>query len=266
LALRQSLAAEEDPDPLESIDVPSRRLAENFDPDELLGITQACAAQVMVLDACVCVFMNTIVQHPRFREILTVVTSPRGFPLGEHRIVGDYDTALYGELLHIPCFLWRGDGQGALLRQHALTQSPDIAATLLDWFGVPSPSMSNLGRSLLPLTDGNQLCEQAMEPWPRDRVISVVGATGSTPQERAIRTPAWFLRQPQDDEVKRPGEETIELYRKPEDRWEVNELSRRCGHIVEQLTGVMDADEQALRNGQPVAAEPLAEELVEGID
>jgi hypothetical protein len=42
---------------------------------------------------------------------------------------------------------------------------------------------------------------------------------------KALLTPDWFLT------------ETGELYAKPDDRWETNNVAARCQHIVEELTG-----------------------------
>ena len=102
LALRTALADEEDPDPLTGTNVPSLRLNDDYDPDELLGVVQAYAAQVMVADECLGVLMDALAQHSQREELLLMVTSPRGFPLGEHHIIGDCATELRGELLHVP--------------------------------------------------------------------------------------------------------------------------------------------------------------------
>ena len=248
LAMRQSLADDEDPEPLETVDVPSLLLDAEYDPDELLGITQAYAAQVMVLDECLGVLMQAIEQHPQHNNLLTIVTSPRGFPLGEHLTVGDCETRLYGELLHVPLFLWRGDGQGALLRSHDLVQPPDVAATLQDWFRGQMTDDRTFAQSLLPLTkisDGHSLPVSA-----RDRIVSIAGG------DAAIRTPAWFLRL---------GDDT-ELYRKPDDRWELNEVASRCPEIIQQLSDVLRETKNALGNLKFAALPPLPDELIEGIE
>ena len=254
LALRQVLADEDDPDPLEEVAVPSCYLEEKFDPDDLLGMTQAYAAQVMVLDECLGVLAAAIEQCPQRQELVTVVTSPRGFPMGEHRIVGDFQTALYGELLHVPLLLCRGDGSGALQRSHLLTQTPVVAATLLDWFGAKGPT--GFAQSLLPLATPEGALSECSTA--RDHIVSTAAG------QIAIRTPAWFLRKTEADESMLT--EHIELYRKPDDRWELNDVSRRCPHIVEQLTIAMDDYGRALRNNEFERIAPLAEELIVGLD
>ena len=256
MELRHALAAEDDPDPLQTVEVPSAVLTKDFDPDELLVITQAYAAQTMVLDACLGVLLDAIDHHPAKDHLLTVVTSPRGFPLGEHHIVGGHRDGLYGELLHVPCLFMRGDGQGALARSHALVQTPDIAATLTNWFGLEQDTKPRFASSLLQ----NGTIAASPQLNLRDRVMS------GLPHERAIRTPAWFLRMPAADESLEAEGGECELYRKPDDRWEVNELSRRCPHIVEQLLAASDEYERALQQGTLAGLTPLGEELMEGIE
>ena len=77
-------------------------LDEEFDPDELLGFVHAYAGQVALVDMCLGMLLAALDEHPLAGETLLVVTSPRGYPLGEHRRVGPCDEALYGELLHVP--------------------------------------------------------------------------------------------------------------------------------------------------------------------
>ena len=254
LAMRQALADEEDPDPLTAVDVPSLNLEAAFDPDDLLGIVQAYAAQVMLLDACLGVLADAIDGHPLRNDLLTIVTSPRGFPLGEHGIVGGVETALHEELLHVPCLLWRGDGQSALRRSHQLSQPPDIAATLLNWFDASGESNGSYSSSLLQTADYRDALPH------RQRALSIAG------EQKSLRTPAWFFRQMPWDESHPPGEVPCQLYRKPDDRWEVNEVSRRCPQIVEQLADDLEQYETALRSGDAASLAPLAEELVEGIE
>ncbi len=110
LAFRQSLVGEDDPDPPSDVAVPSLLLPDDYDPDLLLGIVQSYAGQVMLLDTCLGVLMDAIRAHPQRGELLVIVTSPRGFPLGEHLAVGDCRSDLYSELLHVPLLVWRGDG------------------------------------------------------------------------------------------------------------------------------------------------------------
>ncbi len=77
-----------------------------------------------------------------------------------------------------------------------------------------------------------------------DRVLLV------SKHDRAIRTPAWHLRQP------RTG--AAELYAKPSDRWEVNEVSKILPDIVAGLQQALDELESA---GPTTPLSPLADPL-----
>ncbi len=224
LEFRRAYWDQGDPDPPDSAEVPDRMLAEDHDPDELLGIAQAYAGQVSLLDTCFGALLELLESGAAGQQTLLVLTSSRGFPLGEHRRVGPCDEALYGELVHVPLLLRFPDGQAAAARSQALIEPADLWATLLDCFGVsdlpPSPSAG----SLMPIV------RQEVQTL-RDR-LCILGDGA----ERAIRTPAWYLRtagQP-------------ELFAKPDDRWEVNNIANRCREEVECLQNVIAQYEQTL--------------------
>lgn len=255
LELRRSLAHEDDPDPPAGSDVPSLRLEADYDPDFLLGLTQSYAGQVMLLDTCLGVLLDAVRHRTDKEDLLLLVTSPRGFPLGEHLRLGDCDEALYGELLHVPCLMRRGDSVGALVRDGALASTADIYATLLEWFGLPVDRPPQVASSLLPLA------EPTAAAWQRDRILSVGGG------ERSLRTPAWFLRQENTEESDSGhGATAAELFRKPDDRFEANEISDRCPAIVDQAIAAADAWQRCLEQSDFSQLTPLPEELVEGIE
>jgi arylsulfatase A-like enzyme len=246
-ALRTQWSDEDDPAPPDFVEPPARRLPEKIDPDELLGMVHAYAAQVTVLDECFELFFNTFLESRRAEDTLLVFTSPRGYPLGEHRRIGAVDPALYGEALRTPLLLRFPDGAGAAHRAQAIVQPPDLFATLAEWMNLAHDPSPTWGRSLAPLMQG--------DPWPRDRALAVDN------HQRAIRTPAWFLRQstfPEDSPQ-------VELYVKPDDQWEINEVSDRVPAVVEELTAALDHLEQAVQANDEARLTPLSEALCEGV-
>ena len=64
LALRQQFADEDDPEPPEFVEPPDRVLPDDFDPDELLGITHAYAGQVALVDLCLGMLLDAIDESP----------------------------------------------------------------------------------------------------------------------------------------------------------------------------------------------------------
>jgi len=241
-AMRQQFADEDDPEPPDFVEPPDRVLPADFDPDELLGIVHAYAGQVALIDLCLGMLLDAIEESPQLRDALLVVTSPRGYPLGEHRRIGGDD--LYGELLHLPLFV-RVPGCQESIRCQQLTQPSDLYATLAQWLELPADNEPASARSLLPVLLGETRPTQSL-------------ALAKSSNQRAIRSPAWFLR-----ESIVEGQTRRELFAKPDDRWEVNEVASRCGDVAEQLAAAADQFEQAAATGTLASLAPLAEILTD---
>jgi arylsulfatase A-like enzyme len=238
LEFRNQFAEEDDPLPPEFVTPPQKRLVKPYDPDEVLGVNHAFAGQVVLLDVCLGALLDALqASEPADRPLL-LVTSPRGYPLGEHGLIGHGDDCLHEESLHVPLLIRFPDQSYAAQRSAELIQPPDVYATVLDGLSQPWEDSSVWGRSLLPLIRGDA------EP-PRDRAVSVAG------EHRGIRTPAWYL-------VRHP-DGSRELYAKPDDRWEMNEISRRCEPIVVELEQVLDQFPEAVRAGRHAGLLPLAD-------
>ncbi|HVU89031.1 MAG TPA: sulfatase-like hydrolase/transferase [Pirellulales bacterium] len=253
LAFRERYREEDDPAPLAGTTVPTRRLSEHYDPDELLPVTQAYAGQVSLLDICLGVLLEDMEQRSLADRTVLSLTSARGFPLGEHGRLGPNDQALYAELAHVPWILRFPDGSGAADRTQALVQPTDLAPTLVDALGLPLDAGRDVTGSALPLLHGRTEAR-------RDRAF-----LSGPKAQRAVRTDAWYMRVP---EYSAPGtakqrDLTVELYAKPDDRWEVNDVADRCPEVVELLTAVLDAANSAETASAPA---PLAEILTEHLD
>lgn len=218
LALRRKLADEEDPPPPEWLTPPPQRLPADADPDIALGYTQAYAAQVLFADACLGAFLDALEALPAAREALLAVTSPRGFPLGEHGRLGPVDDALYAEAIQVPLFIRRPDAAGALVRMQDFAQPFDLAAAVADWCGVLPPGMTSHLTARMLNADAS----------PRETAFL------ASDRDRAIRTPAWYLRETT------AGESGRELFVKPDDRWEINEVASRCGAECEALAALLE--------------------------
>jgi hypothetical protein len=240
--LRYQFADEEDPTPPSFVAPPETLLAENFDPDELLGFVHAYAGQVALADICLGMLLDAIEEHPLADETLLIVTSPRGYPLGEHRRVGACDEALFGELLHVPLLVRFPQDEHALSRSQQIIQPSEIYPLIGEACGWhPAGLASKLLREL------------------RGDVAASPGlACAMGREQRAIRAPAWFLR-----EAQSAGQPQYELFAKPDDRWEANEVSSRCGDVVELLAAELDRFSTAARDGQLAEPAPLPEILYE---
>jgi arylsulfatase A-like enzyme len=264
LEFRQQYGDEDDPAPNESADVPNRVLSERFDPDEVLGVRHAYAGQVTLLDELIAALLEAIDGANLSDDTLLVLFSPRGFPLGEHRRLGPCDEALYAELTHVPWLIRFPAALGLAGRTQALVQSADLPTTILDACGLPIGALpTGGGRSAMPLLQGDRA--------PRfDRAFAVGPA-----EQYAVVTPAWSLRvsnqsvKPESNEASSASgsaaEKRVELFTKPDDWFEVNEVSDLCPEIAEKMQTEFTRFEQACAIRQPVLPVELPDELATGL-
>jgi len=244
LEFRDCYRAADAPPLPESAEVPERRLDARPDRDEILRIAQCYAGQVSLLDTCLEGLDQWLGENRLAAETLLCLTSSRGFPLGEHGRIGPCDEALYGELVHVPLVMRFPGRLGAATRSQALVEPADLWATLLDYWQIGARPPAASAASLMPLIRGEVA-------GLRDRLA--IAGRGS---ERALRTPAWYLR--------RVGEG--ELYLKPDDFWEANNVALRCQEVVECLQDALVQFEQVLYSGQVADLPCLSDVLLQGLE
>ncbi len=242
LELRNRFADEDDPTPPTFVTPPNLRATPQFDPDELLGYRQAYAGQITLLDMCLGMLLDEIDRQPWAQQTALMVTSPRGYPLGHHGRIGPCDEALYGDLLHVPLLLRLPDKSTLAQRRRGIVQTSDIAATITDLL-TPANSTSAPARSLLRLLREHQPAE-----W---QIGCALG-----PDQRLIRTPAWLMR-----ESLLGDHLHHELFVKPDDYWEVNEIASRGGDIVQLLAAELDRRHREFLAGGSAQSAPLPEPL-----
>ncbi len=264
LELRKQYVDEDDPAPSESARVPNYHLPEKFDPDELLTFTNAYAGQVTLVDQLLAALMEAIDTAKLRKNTLFLLFSPRGFPLGEHRRVGPCDEALYAELAHVPLMMRFPPDMNSNGRTHAIVQPADLPATILDARGLAiEGTCTGHGRSLLPVIRGESI-------RPFDRAFS----TGPA-EQRGVVTPAWSLRvsksmAPMGTETdSNASDDTlpphIELFAKPDDWFEVNEISDRCPEIAEKMQAEFERFAAACQSGEQVVTSTELDELASGL-
>ncbi len=213
LELQQSLLDEGDPPPMDDVTPPDFVVTDAGDPDAAFRCACAYAAQVMVLDECWEALLSTLESTGAANQWLVTLLGSRGYPLGEHRRVGGVDPRLYGEQLHVPWLIRFPDQLGRLGRTNEFTTQVDLASVLLN---------SNDGANI------RSLATSARAHW-RDALVAT-----SQLGHRAIRTCEWCLRQ---DSSTAPSSE---LFVRPDDRWEANDVAKLCPDVVEALSKTMD--------------------------
>lgn len=213
--LRCSFADEDDPAPPQNIDRPIGTFdSKSDDPDELLGYQQCAYAQLTVIDQLLDVFLEQLQQVPNADELMLVFTSPRGYPLGEHGIVGSFEN-LFNETIHVPLMI----------------RLPSSS---------PSDTNSFFGRrhrDLIQLSNLNPLLQRLLDNESENETGEVDAVASSSINASvgnliAMQTESWKLI------VDAENTDDAMLFAKPDDRWEVNDVSRRCVDIVEAMIEV----------------------------
>ncbi len=214
------------------------------------------AAEVTYLDAGLGLLLEELRQRRLLDQLLLVVGGARGLALGEHGIVGDWRPWLHDEFVHVPLLLRLPAAAEAGRRVAALTQPVDLLPTLLRALGAEVPPESH-GHDLLPLARGEAetIRPYACSGW------ALAGA-----EEWALRTPEWVLLLPVQS-VPGDAPRGRQLYIKPEDRWEVNDVAQHhlelTDHLEETLRAFVDAAQQPGPLRVPVLRD--AEELLREI-
>ncbi|MHC2068415.1 sulfatase-like hydrolase/transferase [Bremerella sp. T1] len=252
-SFRQDLADEEDPAPPEIVQPPFERENREFDSDHILGITQAYAGQVTVLDMLLGELLATIEELPEEEQPLVVLTSTGGYPLGLHGQIGRDDEStvrLYSDTLHVPLMIRQPGAKEGLTRCQGIARLGDILPTIVETFGLQNASEEGL--NLLTVRLGES----------REFVLSGFA------DQRCFRSKHWSLRYHLPD-LETPLEEidtfqiATELFVKPDDRWEVNNVADRCKNIAEVGLNTALAIEKAYRDGSPLPEIP--DELKEAV-
>jgi arylsulfatase A-like enzyme len=226
--LRASQLDESDPAPPSYTAPPLLESA--ADHDALLGFQVAYAAQVAVLDECVGELLSVLEGVDRTDDPLVALIGTSGFALGEHGLIGVEDRRVFSERLHVPCLIRDPGATPAPTRWSSLATVGDFQATVVRWLGIDAGTDPGHAADLL-----------GADKAVRDHLIAH-GRDG----EQAIRTLNWMLRRipgvtPTDANASdaTPSRETIELYVKPDDRWEANEVAALCPDDVERLMAIL---------------------------
>jgi len=241
MEMRQQWHGEDDPKLPDLLVPPCEQLDEPISPDYRLGLSHSLAGQISLLDLCLEGFLAAIEEVPAASEALLIVTGPRGFALGEHGAVGKTGDQLYGESLHLPLLIRTPAGAGSLSRKQQLVQPADLFETLAEWFEMEPTAETYGSASLLPLVDGED---------PDWRQVSQANDTSQI----ALRTPAWFYRHSSTDDE--------QLFLKPDDRWEVNEISALRPDVIEQMQTLNEQYQAAADQGTLDSLSPIPDGLL----
>jgi hypothetical protein len=241
LDLVEELRSEEDPEADSSALPPSGSLTEQEDPDIVWARSVNYAAQVRVIDACLDVFFSAAASWPTWDEAtLFALTATHGYPLGEHLTVGPIGAWPHTPLIHVPMLVRFPQQKHASIRLQAITQPDLLFATLAQWFELGLSTTDGKGAADLLGGDGAK------------RMVAV----SSTAEAIAVRTPAWLGIEPVSEEA------LFQLFAKPGDRFDVNEVAKRCPVAVKLLRDELQAYQTAIAGGDVSGLPPLDESLI----
>jgi arylsulfatase A-like enzyme len=197
------------------------------------------AAAVTYLDSSIARILLQFEERGLLDDMLVLVTSDHGQNLGEDAMRPGSRLSLHEELIHIPLILRLPGKAEAGRRVNLLTQPVDLLPTLFDAFGVSLPAVH--GQSLLPLAKGER---------KGTRSYACAGLRAGDRIEWALRTPDWLFLRPV---TRSPGSTSeSELYVKPDDRWEVNNVRQHHLELAERLEETLGCFIEATRHPGPL--------------
>ena len=113
--------------------------------DQVAHARYEYAALVSMCDASLGRVLDFMDGHDMWEDTLLLVNTDHGLLLGEHAWWGKNVQPWYDELVHLPFFLWDPRSGERGTRRGALTQTIDLAPTLLGFFGLePTPDMEGV--------------------------------------------------------------------------------------------------------------------------
>ena len=222
---------EEDPEPYAGTTPPSitfpfvrdRRGAADEplpDYDELCAAAESYAAGISLWDQGLEIFLAAWAESQWRGDSCLVLTSPRGFPLGEHGVVGpapEDRPLFYSEQFHLPLLISFPGKPDAAQRVDALTTPADLR------------------ESIAALASGGRMLLRGLLDQPLDRDIPREYLLQKTGKCRGIITKEWILRAEEDA----GGAVRRELYVLPDDRRQINDIARRCPDEAVRLWGLL---------------------------
>jgi arylsulfatase A-like enzyme len=222
------------------IDVPAGAVGDVLSEAELLRLRRTYAGTVTLVDRWLGALFEGLRRLGRMDDTLVVFTSDQGEPLGEHGYVRRFRPWLYEELIHTPLIVRLPRGRHGGTRHQALVQTVDLLPTIVSALGLPPLSLGGPdvpapihGHDLLPLIRGEST------------KVRDYACLGMDVAEFAIRTHLWHLLVPIERDPDEPR--SPELYAKPEDRWDQNNVIDQHPEVADHLELTLRRFVEALR-------------------
>lgn len=235
-SFRLELAEDDDPDPTRLVEPPSLQFnSATDDPDQLLDCQMAYGGQVMLFDQLLGILLGEIERSGWARRALLSLTGTRGYPLGEHGVVGFYRPILHAESVQVPLLIRWPNEQLICGRSQRLVQPGSLYSLLRAWH-------SNGNESDDAETVSTTFPKISQSDWMPDRTGAAVisKCNGVDSEKLAIQTHAWkYMAGP-----------ARQLFVKPDDPWEFNDVANLCPRIASDLQGQLAHGIASLQGGQ----------------
>lgn len=119
-------------------------------PEAVKHVRNQYAALITMCDRYLGKVLDKMDEYSLWEDTMLIVNTDHGFLLGEHDWWAKATMPLYEEISHTPLFIYDPVSKIQGERRDALTQTIDLPATLLDFFGLERPKDMQ-GQSLLPV-------------------------------------------------------------------------------------------------------------------
>lgn len=183
-------------------------------PDDLERLQDTYGAVVTHFDSQIGALRETF--EETWNEIIVILTASSGFALGEHGAIGPHRAWMHEEVWHLPLIIRLPRAEEAGRRVSVITQPSD----LINW--LTSESERGIGACIRG-----------------DRIVLREFACGkqqiASSEEWALRTAEWSFLLPVEVPAGDPPR-APQLYVKPDDRWEVNDVSQHHPELVESFS------------------------------
>jgi arylsulfatase A-like enzyme len=233
-------------------------------PPERFGWKNAYAGTLQYVDDLLGQFLTLLKELGIDQECLISVTSFRGQSLGERSSVPRRSQGLYEERIHLPLILRFPGSVGAGRRIHHLTQPVDWFATLAEAFDIKEDLWPRQIPRHSPLRFGPHHSlwrfSQGHGGRPREYVM-IEGSPGHKLQEVAVRTPGWYWIMPRGGALG-----PVQLYRKPEDRWDMNNVLKEHPDVADHLELTWYRYQDWLESGQEGDPPQLRDDVLKGVE
>jgi arylsulfatase A-like enzyme len=185
----------------------------------VLKVREAYAHRVEALDQWFGKFLDQFHDKRLLDRAAIIVTADQGISLGEHAPAGTLPAYPYEEIRHLPLIIGLPGAECAGTRISTVTQTSDMPHAILGLL-----DGAHTAKTEFDLLSLGQAKESARD-YARTVQVSEAGS-----QTVAIRTPEWaFLSELGSDSP------VSELYRKPDDRWEINNVVQHYPDLVPKM-------------------------------